>query len=104
MPLDGSTYVTKPDVLSVRGLRDWLHQQDGATTYDYWNTKDCLICRFARANGFKVHRAGGSFFYGPDSAERREIPGAGQITPVEPYTYAAALSRCNEYLQGRDSE
>jgi len=53
MAYDGdiTDYVTKPDVFSVHGLRDWLMTQDGATEYDFRNIRDCLNARFHRALG-----------------------------------------------------
>lgn len=119
MPPDGSTYMTKPDVLSVRSLRDWLRQQDGSEWYCFDSTGGCLLANYLRAMGLpcKVVIFGGwtadphntasdySYKLFPGAADYcdHENP-LNKIAETLPHTYAAALARCNEYLQGRDSE
>ncbi len=98
---DGMNYLPKPDVLSVRSLRDWLRQQDGATEYDYWNLERCPIGCLLEAHGIPNDHQ----HY--DAARLDFEEKAMNIVYPTPWTYAAALSRCNDYLsntEGRDGE
>ena len=98
MPFDGeiSDYA-KPDVFSVEGLLAWLDTQDPATEYDYFDTDDCLLCRYGRARGLKVKWAGGNSIR--IGRIRHEVfPENTFIACADPWTYGAAAQRCRDYL------
>lgn len=93
MPLDGSNWTAKPDVLSVTALRDWLRQQDGTTTYE-WCGLHCVIHNYICA-AMNIHATDSVDTYLRFESMDTRI----RIGASHPRTYAAALSRCNEYLQ-----
>ncbi len=107
---DGMNYLPKPDVLSVRSLRDWLRQQDGETAYCYDDNGLCLLAKYFTDCGYVNVNMGASLWTHGRTGERvtddlpRELDA---IAGKTPRTYAAALSRCNDYLsntEGRDGE
>ena len=109
MPLDDTTGLldqkdkVKPEVFSVEGLRDWLRTMPRRKRYCYANAGYCLIARFMLAHGAKLPNVGG-FSYGDDSAnspfpKNALLPdGMSDIAVNEPYTFGAALARCEAYL------
>jgi hypothetical protein len=42
---------SKPFAPDKQGFINWLETQDPNTTYRFWSSSDCVICRFAKATG-----------------------------------------------------
>lgn len=47
-----TTKSKKPGALTMNALERWLKTQDPATVYSYGDIADCLMARFARAQGY----------------------------------------------------
>lgn len=87
----------QPDVFSLESLAAWLEKQPGETRYNYADSRDCLLCRYFRANGvpvwsltregFRLTRDGDKI---PYPLEMGKVANYGNS--VE-WTYAAALDR-----------
>ena len=98
-PFDGDVtefeQVTKPDVFSVEGLRDWLRTQDPAREYNIGDNHSCLLARWL---GKEVLIIG----YDNPTATRARVYGENplwrEIAAKSPFTFGDALSRCDAYL------
>lgn len=95
MPVDIDPKYTETDVFSLEGLIQWLEMQPPETEYDFFDIWDCLLYRYARARGVKVHSAGSDNVAIDSLAEgypRIKICPKG-IAGDYPWTYGAALER-----------
>ncbi len=93
MPLDATGYqITKTDPFTLEGLRDWLVGEiaagRGARTYDYFDGKDCLGCRYVGTEEYwALHSA---------------LDARGQLGALrdEPWSCQAAHDRTVALIQG----
>ena len=94
MPFDNTAFTeTRPDVFTLEALAAWLRTQPGYVKYDWYDTSDCLYHRYLKhhwVNGHDEYQRLRSAI-SPDAGVRR------------PWTYAAALARC-ETLLARNRE
>jgi hypothetical protein len=98
MPYDGDVrefeQVTKPEVFSLEGLRDWLKTMPADGAYNYWNCDGgCLLGLYLIARGQPEKR--------PHSEFVRRFGGGspfGIVALEHPRTFGAALQRCEAAL------
>lgn len=89
------------DIWSLEGLRDWLRTQPAQIEYDFTEADTCPLTRYFAAFGLKKN---GAFTYG---GRELHTPGAKtrppliQVVGTFPYTYGAALTRCEAELAKR---
>lgn len=82
----------KHPVLTVKALTDWLKKQKRNRRYDFADTRDCLISRLVKSQGFKDVQVGNSYVY-TDIYVYDIPPDLNAIAMRGDYTYAAALKR-----------
>src|SRR3990167_4295889 len=82
---------TKPqhDTFSLEGLAAWLRTQPGEREYDWEDGADCLGCRYV-----------GMYQYSRLSRALHLVE-AIHVLYRKPWTYAAALERCEALLRER---
>lgn len=83
VPVEGEKKTFTPD---LKGLIAWLETQDGATTYEYWDGHDCLLCRFGKLLTGHIGIAENGIFH------------LDAVSFATPWTYSAALSRARAEL------
>lgn len=101
------TVEQKPEVFSLEGLEAWLKRQDPATTYDYTDSRNCLLCRYGRDCGVAVREVTPNLVtlhdlteieFGDeldDAAGVNESHGSGQ------WNFGAALQRVQDLINKR---
>ena len=116
-PFDGDVtefeQVTKPNVFSVEGLRDWLRTQDPNERYCYVASGSCLLHRYLTAQGVPVRSVGPYGYHIEGRAALTPFPDGrldciavgllpdGSVSHrarAKRHTFGAALSRCDAYL------
>ena len=112
MPLDQRGFEipaeTKPEVFSLEGLRDWLMKQPPKKRYDYSAhacNGGCLIDRYVHAHGFPMHHPSDPRDVNRPYGRMAVVMGNGKwddcIAYEEPWTFDAALKRCNAAIAAR---
>lgn len=91
-------------IISVEGLVDWLEKQPGETTYQYTDTRDCLLFRYIKSTGRPISSMGaiswrekGLFFMKDYSLPAK----LNSISIDGESTYSAALARAKAVLKER---
>ncbi len=107
MPFDPNPTETKPDVFSLEGLRDWLAGEiaagQGARTYDYFDSANCLLCHYFRSNGvaLAVGKPIGGGSWKDAAGQRHDLPALFNYVAVEtPHRISAAHDRTVALIQG----
>ena len=109
MPLDGDPRKheipaeTKPEVFSLIAIRDWLKTMPPEESYDAETPSICLMGQYAVAQGGSygpdVYRVGQKTFL----AHGLESCSLGEVAFLRPWTFGAALERCNRAIAARVS-
>jgi hypothetical protein len=98
MPLDGDVTKFEADVFSVEGLRDWLRTMPPEGKYNWWNCKgQCLYGIYYAAQGLPWYDGGRQAY----ETRRGDIAEQAAIALPTPWTFGAALARCEAYLAGK---
>lgn len=84
--------VVTHEAFSLGSLIAWLETQDLSTTYDCGDTKDCLLCRYAKSIGAEYFPVLISQAKNATPKQRVEVAAC-----ATPHDYKSALTRAREY-------
>ena len=86
-------------VFSVHGLIAWLETQDPETTYEYTDSRDCLICRYFTARGVSWAGVIPNQWRDTDLKMHALPSGIQEVSQTGQWTYGAALARAKESIR-----
>lgn len=78
----------KADPFTLESLIAWLEMQPGEKTYNWFDIKDCLACKYLEAAG--IEEPWGKIVYTTIFGSE---PAYHEIAGTRPWTFGAALSR-----------
>lgn len=83
----------KPNPISIDGLIAWLKQQDPKGSYNWYDSKECVMCRYMNVViGTERHHDLGAVF---PNLEMYQV-----ICAARPWTYGAVLNRLEAWERG----
>ncbi len=93
--------MTKPNVLSLRSLTNWLGKQPARKTFNFFDNENCLLAQFFKAKGLKQVSVGGyEFSYSVKGAKQEtKLPFSfREVGHTKPETFGNALKTARKLL------
>lgn len=93
--------MTKPNILSLRSLTNWLGKQPARKTFNYFDNENCLLAQFFKAKGLEQVNVGGfEFNHSIDGVSKQTaLPFSfREVVRTEPKTFGNALKTARKLL------